>query len=220
MARRIAALVPAVFALACERTGEVIVVLDSTMRGEGVEVVVAKVAEREPSPAASRNPVSPAAQALADSVRALDVRFRDLRDSLNGETALLDTADRRTRSYALRYADLRRAALGAEQVRAQRDSARTRLAAQHGNPADVNVSASGADTKGESQGAPGSGGEPAQRHAVRDSSIALSLPPGRWAIGHADAGRAPTRVVVVDVARGSRDTVRLGTRFGPARNSP
>ena len=144
----------------------------------------------------------------------LDERFRGLRDSLNGEVASLETMDRRSRPYALKYAEIRRRTLAAEQVRAQRDSVRSRVMAL--------LVAAGIDTSNQGSGAarasadssrPANGASSSmQRYAVRDSTVTLTLAPGRWSIGAARAGALPTSSRTVTVSRGSTDTLRLTGR--------
>lgn len=205
-------------ALGCARSGDVVVVIDSTMRGESVEVVALPV---DPLQRASAN-AGPTRDSLArlhgldDSAAVLETRFRALRDTLSSEVRALDTADRRTRPYAVRYAEIRRRTLAAEALRSDRDSIRaradtlrTRLVARAGSAgtaptADVDAQAAGADARR------------AQRRPMHEGALTLSLAPGRWWIGAARLGAQPTHYAAVTVRRGVTDTVHLGAR-GPRR---
>ena len=207
----------ALIALGCARSGDVVVVIDSTMRGESVEVVALPV---DPLQRASAN-AGPARDSLArlhrldDSAAVLETRFRALRDTLSSEVRALDTADRRTRPYAVRYAEIRRRTLGAEALRSDRDSIRaradtlrTRLVARAGSAATA-VTAD-VDARAVTDG------RRAQRRPMHEGALTLSLAPGRWWIGAAKLGAQPTHYAAVTVRRGATDTVHLGAR-GPRR---
>lgn len=199
-------------AVGCTRSGDVVVVLDSTMGAKSVEVVALPSDPRTnapsaPAPSSGALDSASRLRALDDSAAALDARFRAARDSLTADVQALDTADRRTRSYAVRYAGIRRRTLAAEAVRAHRDSIRARadrLRARLGSLADT-TSAASAD------GGPGrtADGRSAERRSIDESSVTLSLAPGRWWIGVARTGRTPTRYDSVTVERGAVDTLRL-----------
>jgi hypothetical protein len=145
---------------------------------------------------------------LDDSAEALETRFRALRDTLSGEVRALETADRRTRSYAVRYAEIRRRTLAAETLRSNRDSIRARadalrarLSARSAAPvADGDARVTSAD------------GRRAERRPMQGRALTLSLAPGRWWIGAATFGAQPMRYESVTVRRGVTDTVHLGAR--------
>jgi hypothetical protein len=195
--------------LGCTQSGDVVIVLDSTMRGEAVEVVATSV---DPRLARRDRPMSAAgADSLAllrtvdDEGARLAARFRALRDSLNREVRSLDSLDRRSRQYAVRYADIRRRTLGAEAIRAERDAYRAR--------ADSIRAMLGPDITGASDTATSEDGNGGNRRVLRetlaDSSITLSLQPGRWWIGASVGGARPERYDTIVVRRGEIDTLRL-----------
>ena len=206
--------------LACETSGEVVVVLDSTMRGEGVEVIAYRhddASAGAPGDANRRNAAGPrrAPTALEDSALTVGERFRALRDSLNDEVSRLGELDRRSRAYAVRYAEIRRRTLAAEQLRARRDSLRLRatsIAARSDADASWTRVADAApeslplltDLVG------------VQRRAATDSIMRLDLAPGRWYIGVARNGRLVSPPTEHVIGSGDADTLRIG---GPARPS-
>ena len=199
----------------CTRSGDVVILLDSTMRTEPVEVVAlpadplltARGDVRTPSQAADS---IARLRSLDDSAAALETRFRALRDSVSADVRSLDSADRRSRRYAERYADVRHRTLAAESVRAARDSMRTRadrLRARLGPRASVApVPSAGGEA------ARNVDGRRAERHTIRDGALTLTLSPGRWWIGVARPGGDPARYDTVTVIRGAVDTVQLGGR--------
>lgn len=210
--RPLAAVLLVLGSTACTRSGEVVVVLDTTMRGEGVEVIAfrsndgdaTRTAARAGSPAGDRGAMTP----LDDSAAMLATRFRELRDSLNAEVARLDSMDRRTRAYAVRYAEVRRRTAVAEQLRARRDSVQARaVASRAARPSTSSATATaGGSALPSIDRTPG-----LEKHRVRDSVVILELAAGRWSIGVVRNGRtlgAPTSLGVVP---GQRDTLRLST---------
>jgi hypothetical protein len=209
--RGAAALMGVLIVVGCTGSGDVVVVLDSTMGMDSVEVVALPTKPRNDAAFAAR--LSPATsdsvsrlQSLDDSAAALETRFRVLRDSLNAEVQALDTADRRTRSYEARYAAIRRRTLAAETLRASRDSVRTRadrLRARLGPRAGTPAESPARDTD---QATDGRGPE---RRTLRNDTLTLSLPPGPWWIGVARHGKAPARYDSLTVERGVVDTIRL-----------
>jgi hypothetical protein len=186
----------------CERDGRIVVLLDSTRLAGGVEVVAVQ-AEAAAAAAASGTTSDSIARlrAIDDSVETLDARFRAGRDSINRDVAALDSVDRRTRGYALRYADIRRRTAVAEHTRAARDAARSRADTLRGRLAPSLIAASRAD---------GENGQGVVRRArATTSPFALHLPPGEWLIGAAPAGAHPRRFERVQVGAGGQDTLRL-----------
>ena len=200
---------------ACERSGEVIVVLDSTMRGEGVEVVAFRT-DGEDGDAAGRGSSdrSPSSQRAAmtpldDSAAMLANRFREMRDSLNADVARLDSIDRRTRTYAVRYAEIRRRTVAAEQLRARRDSVMARAALLRATPSSAPSSrapVSGGDSLSGLEGLPD-----VQRHPVSDSVAVLTLGAGRWTIAVTRDGLRVGEMTPLTVIAGEVDTLRIGT---------
>jgi hypothetical protein len=202
----------------CARSGDVVVVLDSTMRAEMVEVVAMPLEYDDDGDAARQNlaDVPPDSlerlRALEDSSATLAVRFRTLRDSLNSEVRSLENLDRRTRAYALRYAEIRRRTLAAESIRSVRDAMRSRadsLRIRLGVAAAPRSRPDPGSTDPATRVAEGSDGRKAERRAVQDSTVVLTLAPGRWGIGAAHAGARPSRFETVTVETGSTDTLRL-----------
>ena len=140
-------------------------------------------------------------------------RFRSMRDSLNAEVARLDSLDRRTRAYAVRYAEIRRRTLAAEQLRARRDSMYARAAALSGDSNAATVARNGAggnDPRVSLENAPG-----LQRHALRDSAVVLELTAGRWSIGAARAGQLLAEPTTLTVISGESDTLRISGAPAP-----
>jgi hypothetical protein len=203
----------ALIALGCARSGDVVVVIDSTMRGESVEVVALPA---DPLQHASAN-AGPARDSLArlrrldDSAMTLDARFRAVRDTLSGEVRALDTADRRTRRYAVRYAEIRRRTLAAEALRSDRDSVRTRADLLR-RRLGVRAATAAATPSAEDDAASASDRRRAERRPMRDGALTLSLAPGRWWIGAARSGAQPTHYDSVTVRHAATDTVYLGLR--------
>lgn len=205
----------ALIALGCARSGDVVVVIDSTMRTESVEVVALPVDPFQVGDARRTADATDSAsrlRSLDDSAATLDARFRALRDALSSKVRALDTADRRTRTYAVRYAEIRRRTVAAEALRADRDSIqaradtlRTRLGARVSRAvptpsANDNAASTSPD------------GRRAERRRIHEGALTLSLAPGRWWIGAAGSGAQPTRYDSVTVRRGMTDTVHLGAR--------
>jgi hypothetical protein len=189
---------------ACNSSGEVVVVLDTTMRGDGVEVVAFRSDANESDASRGATAQRRTRTPLDDSVAMLDARFRAMRDSLNTEVARLDTADRRSRAYAVRYAEIRRRTIAAEQVRARRDSVRARV------EGIVAGAGSGTSRSGASASLPSLANVAnLQRHAVSDSSVVLDLAAGRWSIGAARDGRLVSEPVTLTIEAGTSDTVRV-----------
>ena len=94
------------------RTGALTVEHDSTPAVAAVEVA-----------AIPDGPVGDSmrrAATIADSARAVDIRFQALRDSINAAAAAL-TGDRRSREYARAWDALRIRTVAAESLRAERD---------------------------------------------------------------------------------------------------
>ena len=209
--------------MACERSGEVVVVLDTTMRGEGVEVVAFRsddsVSDATGRTEGDRSASSPrtATTPLDDSVTMLANRFREMRDSLNTEVARLDSVDRRTRAYAVRYAEIRRRTVAAEQLRARRDSMRARAALLRAAPSTAPSSrdpGSGGDSPPALPGTPD-----VRRHAGSDSVTVLKLAAGRWTIGIRRGGRSLGELTPLTVVAGEIDTLRISTG-APRRDIP
>jgi hypothetical protein len=216
--RGAAALVGALVALGCSDSGDVVVVIDSTMRAESVEVVALPTdpALRVVTASGPHATDSIARlRALDDSVAAIDARFQMMRDQLSSDVGALDTADRRTRSYAVRYAEIRRRTLAAEALRAARDSMRTRAAAFRSSLGitanEPNAAAASSDA-----GTRSIDGRRAERQPARAGGSTVSLAPGPWWIGVATRGANPLGFAPVTVRPGSIDTVRFGAR-GPSR---
>ena len=198
----------------CTRSGDVVVLLDSTMRTEPVEAVA--LAANPLLTAADDTGTPPRADSIArlrgldDSSAALDARFRALRDSISVDVRALDSADRRTRRYAQRYAEVRRRTVAAEALRGARDS--TRLRADRLR-ARLGPRASAASARPAHDATAGSvDGHAAERHAIHDGALTLTLPPGRWWIGIARSGGNPAHYDTVTVRRGAVDTVHVGRR--------
>jgi hypothetical protein len=204
----------ALIALGCARSGDVVVVIDSTMRGESVEVVALPA---DPLQQASAN-AAPARDSLArlrrldDSAMALDARFRALRDTLSGEVRALDSTDRRTRRYAVRYAEIRRRTLGAEALRSDRDSVRRRADMLRSRLGARAATAAATPSAEDDAASASGGGRRAERRPIRDGALTLSLAPGRWWIGAARSGAQPTHYDSVTVRHAATDTVYLGLR--------
>ena len=198
---------------ACARSGEVVVVLDTTMRGEGVEVIAfrsdddaERTGSRAGSPSGDRRAMTP----LDDSAAMLATRFREMRDSLNAEVARLDSMDRRTRAYAIRYAEVRRGTAAAEQLRARRDSVQARALASR---AALPSTSSSTDPVG-GTALPSLDRMPGlERHRVRDSVVVLDLGAGRWSIGVRRDGRTLGALTIVSVVPDKSDTLRLSPRM-------
>ena len=220
-------MIPSLFALGCAPSGEVVVVLDSTMRAEPVEVVAvpglalpAAEAVGNSRSGGGESPHAERLRALTDSASVLASRFTHLRDSLNGEVAALERMDRRSRPYAVKYAEIRRRTLVAEHVRALRDSVRSQASALR---VAAGIHAPGSDP---AAGGPGAPREPVNdsssivRYPVQDSTVTLSLRPGRWSIGVARPGATAASWEVVSVIRGSSDTLRLKARVHAPGGGP
>ena len=213
-------LLPSLLALGCARSGEVVIVLDSTTGADSVEVVAFPGDDRfatavgKSRSEADAGPEAERLRALADSTSVLSSRFQAIRDSLNREVEALGTVDRTTRAYAVRFSDIQRRTQAAESIRLRRDSVRARAAALEASAgtAAVNPNAS-ADAIGVSAR---TGEHPVgvQRHTARDSTLRLSLAPGRWSIGVARRGEMPTTPITVTVSQGSSDTLRLTVGSG------
>ena len=208
----------ALIALGCARSGDVVVMIDSTMRGESVEVVALPVDPFQLAPADARTTTDltdsiSRLRRLDQSAAAIDVRFGALRDTLSSEVRALDTPDRRTRAYAVRYAEIRRRTLAAEALRSTRDSLRAH--------ADILRSRLGTRA-GSAATTPSAGGDGAaisstdrrrpQRRPARQHAVTLSLAPGPWWIGVARAGAQPTHYDSVTVRRGLTDTIAMAPR--------
>ena len=199
-----------------------VVVLDSTMRGEGVEVVAFPRSDRDGdasgvanSPHATRARRTPTA--LEDSATMLAERFRAARDSLNDEVSRLEALDRRSRAYAVRYAEIRRRTLAAEQLRARRDSVNARVMDSRGeaDPGSLPARSAAADSLPVLAEI-----SELHRRPASDSIVTLELAPGRWYIGVARDGRlisAPTERTIVS---GDTDTLRITRRALPAGATP
>ena len=210
-----AVLMFALIAAGCARSGDVVVVIDSTMRDGTVEVVALPLEPSSNASGGARRPTSALDSnarliSLRDSAATLDERFRKLRDTLRGEVRSLDSADRTTRAYAVRYADIRRRTLGAEALRSARDSVRAReekLRLALGARADSSARSASATGRSPSSGD--------GRHPVRSSAssgrVTLSLAPGDWAIGLAKPGSDPTTHDAVTVRRGTTQTLHVGS---------
>jgi hypothetical protein len=200
-------------ALGCSRSGDVVVVIDSTMRTEAVEVVaVALDAPRRASAGArpeahARDSIS-LLRAEDDSVSALESRFRALRDELGSDVRALDSTDRTTRAYAERYAEIRRRTLAAEVLRTSRDSMRLRAETLR---TKLGLGSTGGGKAIAAPGEPVAAEARIERRRVRDGMLTLSLPPGPWAVGVARPGAYPTCVDSVTIVRGATDTVRIGS---------
>ena len=221
-------LLASTLALGCTRSGEVVVVVDSTMRGDSVEVVAVRTDSTEattvPPAAKASEPPGPEADRLAvldDSVSALDARFRRMRDSLNHEVSALDSLDRRTRPYSVRYAEIRRRTIVAEQLRAARDSLGARAEALRSGLGAAGVASSSTPGSELKVSAPADAAA-IQRRPIAGSTVTLRLPAGRWAIGTAPRGTMPLQrsTVAIMVARGSADTLRLSMRGLVSPNRP
>ncbi len=182
------------------------------MRGDGVEVVAfrsddgtrdgASGAPNGGSASSNRRAATP----LDDSAAALATRFREVRDSLNAEVARLDTVDRRTRAYAVRYAEIRRRTVAAEQLRARRDSVQARAAAQRRESASAG--AAGASSTVDSLPALDRTSD-VRRGSTRDSVVVLELAPGRWSVAATRDGHQVSALTTVLVASAGNDTLRL-----------
>ena len=211
--RALAGLLLTLSTAACDGSGEVMVVLDTTMRGDGVEVVAFR-SDDAANDASSRgvNTAPRARTPLDDSAATLAEQFRVMRDSLNAEVARLDSVDRRSRAYAVRYAEIRRRTIAAEQLRARRDSVQAR--ASRG-------AASASGSRGAAVALPSlTDVAGLQRHAIADSSVVLELPPGRWSIGAARDGRLMSEPMTLTVHSGQVDTLRIPTVARPAASGP
>jgi hypothetical protein len=198
--------------LGCARSGDVVVVIDSTLRGEALEVVaipLAATGEPIASTPTSRTGDSIALlRGLEDSTATLDSRFRTLRDSLASEVRALDTADRTTRAYAARYAGIRRRTVGAEGVRSTRDSLRARAAALRSALGPrVSIAALPGSSGRAIPADPG--GRRTARRRMEGDMVTLSLAPGRWLIGMARSGAEPASRESVTVRAGKTDTLRF-----------
>ena len=204
-------------ALGCARSGDVVVVIDSTMWAESVEVVAFPT---DPLQLASAN-TAPARDSLArlrsleDSAMTIEMRFRALRDTLSGEVRALDTADRRTRRYAVRYAEIRRRTLAAEALRSARDSVRLRAEKLRGRLGARAASAAATPSAEDGAASTSGDGRRAERRAMGEGAVTLSLAPGRWWIGAARSGAQPTHYDSITVRRAATDTVYLGARRLP-----
>jgi hypothetical protein len=222
VARPLAAGVLVLSSIACDRRGEVVVVLDTTMRGTGVEVVAFRSddARGESANEADRTRVQGrAATPLGDSAAMLATRFREMRDSLNEEVAQLGSLDRRTRAYAVRYAEIRRRTLAAEQLRARRDSVQARAAALSAST-DVSARAANAAITDDSARRSLDGLNDLQRHPVSDSTVVLELAAGRWSIGAARGGRLVGELRTLTISPERSDTLRLSGTPGRRGDSP
>jgi hypothetical protein len=208
------ALILSAIALGCAPSGDVVVVIDSTMRGEAVEVVAVPTSspgaaiERPGAPPGASDSVT-ALRLLDDSAASLDSAFRSLRDALGAEVRALDTADRTTRAYADRYADIRRRTAAAEALRATRDSIRKKGVALRARLGDRAAPPSGSGA-GASRAKPADDGREVTRAPIRAGVRTLSLPPGHWSIGIAPRGDDPAHYNSITVRRGATDTVRFG----------
>ena len=202
----------ALITLGCTRSGDVVVMIDSTMPADSVEVV-ALAAERHRVSSDDRTAAPPGdsvarLRALDDSAASLEMRFRDLRAALTSDVADIDTMDRRSQEYATRYDAIVRRTRDAEQVRTDRDSTRARaerLRARLGPRAEPAggtpaTRVASADTRDEPR---------SERRRVRGRSVTLSLAPGNWWIGVARAGGTPLRYDSVTVRQGTTDTLDL-----------
>ena len=211
--RALAGLLLTLSTAACDGSGEVMVVLDTTMRGDGVEVVAFR-SDDDASGATPRGAnTSPRARTpLDDSAATLAEQFRAMRDSLNAEVARLDTADRRSRAYAVRYAEIRRRTIAAEQLRARRDSVQARATAAAAPASGSRVANASLPSLTEVA--------ELQRHVIADSSVVLELPAGRWSIGAARGGRLVSEPTTLTVESGQSDTLRLSAVQRPDGSGP
>ena len=190
--------------LGCEHAGRIVIVLDNSEFAPGAEVVALRADALDASgsnvPAATADSVA-RLRAIDDSVARLGERFRASRDSINREVAALDSLDRRTRTYAVRYADIRRRTLAAEHTRTARDAARERAERLRTHLAASLATVRAAD----GEGSPSS----VRRTPIAGRSFALELPPGEWMVGIAPAGGFPARYTRVTARAGGTDTLRL-----------
>jgi hypothetical protein len=188
--------------LGCERAGRLVVVLDRAGDGHAVDVVA--IAAAEAFAAAGADLPRPTAdsigrlRAIEDSAATLGGRFRASRDSINRDVAALDSLDRRTRSYAVRYADLRRRTLAAEQLRGERDAMRARADTLRARLAPILAAALKRD-----------GDDSVIRVPAAGSVATLQLAAGEWLIGIAAPGSWPRRLERATVRAGQGDTLRL-----------
>ena len=203
----------ALVTLGCSRSGTVVVVIDTTMLAEAVEVVALPDDPSDVAAATVRTLPAPAdsisrLRMLDDSAAVIDARFRSLRDAVNNDVTALDTADRRTRSYAVRYAAVRRRTAEAERLRAMRDSLRQRgedLRARLGPRAGDSRTSPTEEARAGSRTIDRS----AERRPMRDGAATLSLAAGRWWVGVARPGAEPARYDSLTVRRGETDTIRV-----------
>ena len=205
----------ALIALGCTRSGDVVVVIDSSMRADSLEVVAvsanpgAAAGSGDHVPGATSDSVS-RLRLLDDSAATLDARFRELRGAVGGEVAAIDTMDRRTRAYATRYDAIMRRTRDAERLRALRDSVRRRadaLRTRLGARA-IPIGAAPA-SRSTTADADGDGDRRIERRPIRGETLTLSLAPGAWWIGIARIGTEPARYDSVTVRKGTTDTLDL-----------
>jgi hypothetical protein len=145
---------------------------------------------------------------MHDSVAMLESRFRALRDTLTRAVRMLDTADRTTRAYAVRYAEIRRRTLAAEAIRASRDSLRRREEALRMSLGDRAPGPS-PEMDGPASAAANADSRTPVRAMTIDGTVTLSLAPGAWSIGLAPGGAHASTPQSVMVKRGTTQTVRI-----------
>jgi hypothetical protein len=216
-ARRFILLGALLIAVACERSGEVTVLIDSTWSREGLEAVFLPV---DPATlAAGEAPRKSAAQAdsiatlstLEDSSAKLDASFLELRNELNAESEALARGDRRSSEYAKRYDEFRPRASRAESLRAARDkllekAALYRRALATVLPDSARLVKLSQEARRRIDDAE-SEGRRARSGRITDRRVSVSLEPGEWWVGVGEADRRPLRFERVSVAAGRRDTV-------------
>jgi hypothetical protein len=203
---------------ACRNDGELVILVDSRDANANLDIVAAPFDPAGVTGGASAGQANAPADSLArlavldDSAARLGAWFSTARDSLNIAVQSLDTADRRTRAYAVRFAELRRRTAAAEQIRdtrnaiqARADSLRTKLALPPRTGAPSSASAA---VKSRERG----NREDVQRHRVNGTTMTLTLESGTWWVGLATAGAPPAQFTRATVRSGTTDTLRLTVR--------
>jgi hypothetical protein len=206
---------------ACDRQGQLVIDVDTTSAEGPLEVLALPVAPQSlvrPMQPPSEHP-APLADSLArhaaltDSAASLDSRFQREREALNREVATLDSADRRTTTYAESYENHRRRVLAAERLRDARDAMRERLQelAQLLDPHLPSPERQAADRAAQRERMLGATDDVrrAITAPVLQGRAELSLAPGAWWIGVSSGHLPPASFDSVLVRPGARDSLRI-----------
>jgi hypothetical protein len=206
---------------ACKPAGELTIIFDSNLNTEGLEVVMVPV---DPAPLLrGALPRATAAQAdslarlatFEDSAATLDRHFQNLRDELNSAASTLTRADRRSDEYAERYDEFQSRAQRADSLRIARDrllarAAAHRAALEHLLPDSARIREDARQVH-KKLSAARDGTRAARSVPARSGPLVVNVEPGKWWVGLARGGMAPSSFHSVSVERDAQDTVRLRT---------